>query len=69
MAKKKSAGPTELERLHEWLGGVGGNFAFGAASLESVEASKSGNKVTIVLKKPKPAKAEDGGTIGQKFAQ
>lgn len=56
MAKKRNEGPTELERLHEWLGGVGGNIALGMASIEAVEASKSGKKLTIVLKKPKPAK-------------
>ena len=58
MSKKKDEELSELERLHGWLSQVGGNITLGSASLDVVEASKSGNKLTIVLKKPKPAKPQ-----------
>jgi len=57
---KENEEPTDIERLHEWISGVGGNITLDAARLEAVEASKSGNRLTIVLKKPKPSKAAEG---------
>lgn len=54
---KRTEKPGEIQRLHEWLSSAGGNIALGTASIEAIEASKSGNKLTIVLKKPKLPKA------------
>ena len=59
MTKKKPDEQTDLQRVHEWFNGVGGNILLGASTLKDVETSKSGNKLTIVLKKKKPAKTPD----------
>jgi hypothetical protein len=63
MGKKKPDEQTDLERLHEWMAATGGNITRGDNTLESIETSKSANKLTIVLKKNKPAKspAQDNG--------
>jgi hypothetical protein len=57
MAKKKSE--KDLEILHQWLDSVGANISFGESALRAVETSKSGDKLTIVLKKNKPPKPAD----------
>lgn len=51
--------PKEIRRLNEWISAVGGNIELGAASLGAVETSKSGKKLTVILKKPKPPKKVD----------
>jgi hypothetical protein len=56
MGKKHPDEKTDLDRLHEWMANVEGNVSIGSATLDSVEISKSENKVTIVLKKPKADK-------------
>lgn len=59
MGKQKTDGSrqrNEIRDLHEWISGVGGSIDLGTASVAAIEASKSGKKLTIVLKKPKPQK-------------
>jgi hypothetical protein len=65
VGKKKSDEQTERQRLHEWLDSVGGRISLGHSELSSIEISKSGNKLSIVLKKNKPEKkpVEDNDTI------
>jgi hypothetical protein len=65
MTKKKSDKQTDLERLHQWLASIGGNISLGASALKSSETSKSGDKLTIVLKKPKRTKKPDQADAGQ----
>lgn len=54
--KEREKGRKELQKLHDWLQAVGGNMFLGDSVLNTVEASKSGNKLTIVLKKVEAAK-------------
>jgi hypothetical protein len=56
MVDKKPKEVTDLELLHEWLNAVGGNILLGESALKSLEKSKDGDKLTIVLKKNKPKK-------------
>jgi hypothetical protein len=56
MGKRKPDEQTDLDLLHEWLAATGGSIELGATTLRSAETSKSGNKLTIVLKKSKPEK-------------
>jgi hypothetical protein len=56
MGKKKPDEQGDLDLLHEWLAATGGSIELGATSLQSAETSKSGSKLTIVLKKNKPEK-------------
>lgn len=50
---------TEAEILQQWIGAVGGSISLGESLLKSVEASKRGDKLTIVLKKKKQKKGSD----------
>ena len=43
----------DAARMRAWLEGVGGNVVVGEAKLRSVKISKTGNKLTIVVKKSK----------------
>ncbi len=61
MAKKKSE--TDLGILHQWMDSVGGNISFGSSALKAIETSKSGDKLTIVLKKNKPQKPADQAAV------
>jgi hypothetical protein len=45
--------------LQQWIEAVGGNISLGESLLKSVEASKRGDKLTIVLKKKKQKKGPD----------
>jgi len=56
MSNKKADEMAEIERLHRWIDGVGGNISFGDSVVKSVEESKDGDKLTIVLKKRKQKK-------------
>ena len=47
---------TEAEILQQWIESVGGSVSPGESLLKSVEVSKKGDKLTIVLKKKKPKK-------------
>jgi len=47
---------TEAEILQQWIEAVGGSISLGESLLKSVEASKRGDKLTIVLKKKKQKK-------------
>jgi len=46
-----------MERLRKWIGEVGGAITIGESDLKSFKLSKSGGKITLVLKKKKPPKA------------
>ncbi len=50
---------TEAEILQQWIEAVGGSISLGESLLKSVEASKRGDKLTIVLKKKKQKKGSD----------
>ncbi|MGJ0427208.1 hypothetical protein [Methylocystis sp.] len=50
---------TEAEILQQWIEAVGGSISLGESLLKSVEASKRGDKLTIVLKKKKQKKGPD----------
>ena len=50
---------TEAEILHRWIEAIGGDFSLGESPLKSVEVSKDGDKLTIVLKKKKQKKGSD----------
>jgi hypothetical protein len=50
---------TEAEILQQWIETVGGSISLGDSLLKSVEASKRGDKLTIVLKKKKQRKGSD----------
>lgn len=56
MAKKKPEEQSDIDRLQEWISAVGGHITLGSSALQSIETSKSGSKVTIVLKKNKASK-------------
>ena len=58
MSDKKPDEMTDVERLRQWLDAVGGNIFLGEGELKSVEKSKDGDKLTIVLKKKKHEKAK-----------
>lgn len=59
MGSKKADEMAEIERLHRWIDSVGGNISFGDSVVKSVEESKDGDKLTIVLKKRKQKKKTD----------
>ena len=59
MGSKKADEMAEIERLHRWIDSVGGNISFGDSVVKSVEESKDGDKLTIVLKKKKQRKGSD----------
>ncbi len=59
MANKNSDDMADIERLHRWMDAVGGNISLGESLVKSVEESKDGDKLTIVLKKRKQRKASD----------
>jgi len=50
---------TEAEILQQWIEAVGGSISLGESLLKSVEVSKRGDKLTIVLKKKKQKKGSD----------
>ncbi|AZG77658.1 hypothetical protein [Methylocystis rosea] len=50
---------TEAEILQQWIEAVGGGISLGESQLKSVEVSKRGDKLTIVLKKKKQRKGSD----------
>lgn len=56
MASKQPDETQDVIRLHEWFTKVGGNIDLGQSLLKSLETSKDGDKITIVLKKKKPKK-------------
>lgn len=58
MSDKKTDEVTDVDRLRQWLDAVGGNIFIGEGELKSVEESKDGDKLTIVLKKKKHEKAK-----------
>jgi hypothetical protein len=58
MADTKSDETTEIELLRRWIDAVGGNIFLGESTLKSVEVSKDGDKLTIVLKKNKQKKSK-----------
>ncbi len=47
----KAADTTDLDLLREWMSKVGGGISIGESKLKSAKVSKSGDKLTIVLKK------------------
>ena len=53
MPKKKPDEQTDLQRLHEWINAVNGNILLGESTLEDLETSKNGNKLTIVREEKK----------------
>ncbi len=56
MPNEKDDEKTDIERLHQWMEGVGGSLFPGESALKSVKNSKDGDKLTIVLKKKKQKK-------------
>ncbi len=58
MADTKPEEMSEIELLHRWIDAVGGNISLGESALKSVEVSKDGDKVTVVLKKNKQKKSK-----------
>ncbi len=58
MDDTKSDETTEIELLHLWIYAVGGNISLGESTLKSVEVSKDGDKLTVVLKKNKQKKSK-----------
>ena len=56
MADKNADEITEIARLHRWIYAVGGNISLGESTLKSVEESKDGDELTIVLKRKKQKK-------------
>jgi hypothetical protein len=46
----------DAARMRGWLDGVGGNVVVGEAKLKSVKISKTGNKLTIIVKKSRKKK-------------
>jgi len=47
---------TDAARLRDWMDSVGGNVYPGSSTLKSVNESKDGDKITIVLKRQKEKK-------------
>ena len=58
MADTKPDEMSEIELLHRWIDAVGGNISLGESTLKSVEVSKDGDKLTVVLKKNKQKKSK-----------
>ena len=58
MDDTKSDETTEIELLHRWIDAVGGNISLGESTLKSVEVSKDGDKLTVVLKKNNQKKSK-----------
>ena len=50
---QKPSGKTDADHMRKWMDDVGGSVFPGKSTLKSVEVSKSGDKLTIVLKKNK----------------
>jgi hypothetical protein len=63
MAHNKNDEANDVICLHEWFSKVGGNIDLGQSFLKSLEISKDGDKITIVLKKKKAKK--DAKTDGE----
>jgi len=53
VSKEKPDDLMDIERLRHWMEAVGGNIFLGLSTLKSLEESKDGDKLTIVLKKKK----------------
>jgi hypothetical protein len=53
MADKNFKKESNFERLHRWMDAVGGNIALGDCEVKSFEVTKSGDKITLILKKKK----------------
>lgn len=51
MNEKKTPSATDAELMNEWMEGVGGHIHIGAAKIKSVEVSKKGDRLTLVIKK------------------
>ncbi len=47
----EAPGTTELDLVGDWMTSVGGGISIGDSKLKSAKVSKSGDKLTIVLKK------------------
>ena len=60
MSKEKPDDLTDIERLRHWMEAVGGNIFLGLSALKSIEESKDGDKLTIVLKKNSERKMPTG---------
>lgn len=50
---------TEAEILQQWIETVGGSISLGESLVKSVEVSKKGDKLTVVLKKKAKNKDEE----------
>ncbi len=50
---------TEAEILQQWIETVGGSISLGESLVKSVEVSKKGDKLTVVLKKKTKDKDEE----------
>lgn len=57
MTDKKSSEKTEAQIMEVWMAAVGGSISLGESLLKSVEVSKNGDKLTVVLRKLKKDKA------------
>ena len=44
---------TDAERMRAWMEDIGGSLLVGEGKVKSVKISKSGNKLTLVMKKKK----------------
>jgi hypothetical protein len=53
MQDEKAIETTDAARMRVWFEDVGGNLFVGDGKLKSVKISKSGNKLTLVVKKNK----------------
>lgn len=62
MNDKPSDESADLDLLRDWMNGVGGGISVGNTKLKSVKISKSGDKITIVLRKQKEKKKADAST-------
>jgi hypothetical protein len=53
VSKKSDDEMTDVERMRHWIDIVDGKIDLGRSEIASVKESKSGQKLTIKLKKPK----------------
>lgn len=56
MTDKKPREKNEAEIVQAWMEAAGGSISLGESLLKSVEVSKNGDKLTVVLRKNKPKK-------------
>ena len=67
MSKEKPDDLTDIERLRHWMEAVGGNIFLGLSALKSIEESKDGDKLTIVLKKKKQKANTDDAKTARRY--